>query len=76
MAGAITWGIGEVPTLLIAIGVAIMWSRSDTREMRRTDRAADRNHDAELQAYNAMLTRLGERTYPGPDDQGGQRRQP
>lgn len=76
MAGAITWGIGEVPTLLIAIGVAIMWSRSDTREMRRTDRAADRNHDAELQAYNAMLTRLGERTYSGPDDQGGQRRQP
>lgn len=66
MAGAITWGIGEVPTLLIAIGVAIMWSRSDTREMRRTDRAADRNHDAELEAYNAMLSQMGERTYPGP----------
>ncbi|MCQ6273317.1 bifunctional copper resistance protein CopD/cytochrome c oxidase assembly protein [Pseudarthrobacter sp. R1] len=71
MAGAITWGIGEVPTLLIAIGVAIMWSRSDTREMRRTDRAADRNRDADLEAYNDMLAQLGERTYPGPGGRGG-----
>lgn len=62
MAGAITWGIGEIPTLLIAIGVAIMWSRSDAREMRRTDRAALRNNDADLGAYNAMLARLNERS--------------
>ena len=62
MAGAITWGIGEVPTVLIAIGVAIMWSRSDAREMRRTDRAADRNNDADLDAYNAMLAGLGDRS--------------
>ncbi|MFF1385669.1 cytochrome c oxidase assembly protein [Arthrobacter sp. NPDC058288] len=64
MAGAITWGIGEIPTLLIAIGVAVMWSRSDAREMRRTDRAADRNNDADLDAYNAMLTRLDQRRAP------------
>ncbi|TVU62779.1 copper resistance protein CopD [Paenarthrobacter nitroguajacolicus] len=61
MAGAITWGIGEVPTLLIAVGVAIMWSRSDAREMRRNDRAAARTNDADLAACNAMLARLGER---------------
>lgn len=61
LAGAITWGIGEVPTLLLAIGVAIMWSRSDTREMRRTDRAADRNHDKDLDEYNAMLARMDDR---------------
>ncbi|MBA4102916.1 MAG: copper resistance protein CopD, partial [Arthrobacter sp.] len=61
MGGAITWGIGEVPTLLIAIGVAIMWSRSDAREMRRTDRAALRNNDADLDAYNDMLAQLQER---------------
>ncbi|AFR31253.1 cytochrome c oxidase assembly protein [Arthrobacter sp. Rue61a] len=61
MAGAITWGIGEVPTLLIAIGVAIMWSRSDAREMRRSDRAAARTNDADLEAYNAMLAGLEER---------------
>ncbi len=62
MAGAITWGIGEVPTLLIALGVAVMWSRSDARETRRTDRAAARNKDADLTAYNAMLARLEERS--------------
>lgn len=62
MAGAITWGIGEIPTVLIALGVAVMWSRSDARETRRTDRAAARNNDADLTAYNAMLTRLEERS--------------
>lgn len=59
--GAIAWGIGEVPTVLLAIGVAIMWSRSDERETRRKDRAADRNNDAELTAYNDMFTRLARR---------------
>jgi putative copper resistance protein D len=59
--GAVAWGVGEVPTLLLAIGVAIMWSRSDERETRRTDRAADRNNDADLSAYNDMFARLAER---------------
>ncbi|MEZ2373381.1 cytochrome c oxidase assembly protein [Arthrobacter sp. RCC_34] len=59
--GAIAWGIGEVPTVLLAIGVAIMWSRSDERETRRTDRAADRNNDADLTAYNDMFARLAQR---------------
>nr|WP_261792364.1 bifunctional copper resistance protein CopD/cytochrome c oxidase assembly protein [Arthrobacter sp. PM3] len=61
MGGAVAWGIGEVPTLLVAIGVAIMWSRSDARESKRTDRAADRNNDADLTAYNDMFARLAER---------------
>lgn len=61
MGGAVAWGIGEVPTLLVAIGVAIMWSRSDERETKRTDRAADRNNDAELNAYNDMFARLADR---------------
>jgi putative copper resistance protein D len=61
MGGAVAWGIGEVPTLLVAIGVAIMWSRSDERETRRTDRAADRNNDADLTAYNDMFAKLAER---------------
>ncbi len=62
--GAVTWGIGEVPTLLLAIGVALMWSRSDARESRRKDRAADRNNDAELSAYNNMFASLAERDRP------------
>ncbi|HEU4668452.1 MAG TPA: cytochrome c oxidase assembly protein [Arthrobacter sp.] len=59
--GAVAWGIGEVPTLLVAIGVAIMWSRSDERETKRVDRAADRNNDADLTAYNDMFAKLAER---------------
>ncbi|OFI36716.1 copper resistance protein CopD [Arthrobacter sp. SW1] len=61
LGGAVAWGIGEVPTLLVAIGVAIMWSRSDERETRRKDRAAERNNDAELNAYNDMFARLADR---------------
>lgn len=61
MGGAVAWGIGEVPTLLVAIGVAIQWSRSDARESKRTDRAADRNNDADLAAYNDMFAKLAER---------------
>jgi putative copper resistance protein D len=63
--GAVTWGIGEVPTLLLAIGVAIMWSRTDARDTRRKDRAADRNNDADLAAYNSMFADLAARDTGG-----------
>ncbi|MGJ9403069.1 cytochrome c oxidase assembly protein [Arthrobacter sp. KK5.5] len=56
-AGAM-WGIGEVPTLLLALGVMVSWSRDDARETKRKDRAADRDDDAELAAYNRMFTQL------------------
>jgi putative copper resistance protein D len=47
--------VGDVPSLLLALGIAIAWSRSDEREAKRRDRAADRDGDAELAAYNADL---------------------
>jgi cytochrome c oxidase assembly factor CtaG/putative copper export protein len=53
--GAVAWGVGELPTVLMALGVAVAWARSDEREARRRDRAADRDGDAELAAYNADL---------------------
>lgn len=53
--GAVAWGIGELPTLLLAVGVAISWARSDAREAKRNDRKAERDGDAELDAYNEML---------------------
>ncbi|RPF26581.1 cytochrome c oxidase assembly protein [Georgenia muralis] len=53
--GAITWGIGEIPTLALAVAVALSWARDDERVARRTDRRADRDDDAELRAYNEML---------------------
>ncbi|WP_082000571.1 cytochrome c oxidase assembly protein [Arthrobacter sp. PAMC 25486] len=60
-AGGIAWGVGEFPTLLIALGVAYMWSKSDARETKRNDRAADRNKDADLNAYNDMFAQLAAR---------------
>ncbi|MBI5162130.1 MAG: bifunctional copper resistance protein CopD/cytochrome c oxidase assembly protein [Micrococcales bacterium] len=54
-AGGIAWSIGEIPTLALAIAVAILWSRSDDREAKRRDRKADRDGDAELAEYNRML---------------------
>jgi cytochrome c oxidase assembly factor CtaG/putative copper export protein len=59
--GGIAWSIGEVPTLILAITVAIQWSRSDDRDQRRRDRHADRTGDAELEAYNQRLAALAER---------------
>lgn len=59
--GAVTWGIGEIPTLMLAIAVALAWSRDDERSARRGDRQADRDHDAELVAYNARLAQLATR---------------
>ncbi|MFV2143807.1 cytochrome c oxidase assembly protein [Isoptericola sp. G70] len=59
--GGIAWGIGELPTLALAIIVAVQWTRSDEREARRRDRQAERDGDAELTAYNDMLARMADR---------------
>ncbi len=58
--GGIAWSIGEIPTVILAIVVAIQWSRSDARETKRRDRNADRTGEAELNAYNERLARLAE----------------
>ncbi|MEJ3405720.1 cytochrome c oxidase assembly protein [Rathayibacter sp. YIM 133350] len=59
--GGIAWSVGEIPTLALAITVAIQWSRADERETRRRDRNADRTGEAELAAYNARLAALAQR---------------
>ncbi|GGH42677.1 cytochrome c oxidase assembly protein [Microbacterium album] len=59
--GGVAWSIGEIPTLITAITVAVQWSRSDERQQRRQDRHADRTGDAELEEYNARLARIAER---------------
>lgn len=59
--GGIAWSIGEIPTLILAITVAIQWSRSDARAEKRADRHADRTGDAELAEYNARLAELAEK---------------
>jgi putative copper resistance protein D len=59
--GGIAWSIGEIPTVALAITVAIQWSRSDEKESKRLDRHADRTHDAELEEYNQRLQAIAAR---------------
>ncbi|MDN5738732.1 cytochrome c oxidase assembly protein [Brevibacterium sp. BDJS002] len=66
--GGIAWGIGEIPTLFIAIMVAFQWSKSSDREAKRIDRSEARTDDAELRAYNDMLANMAQR-----DANSGQR---
>ncbi|MBT8797874.1 cytochrome c oxidase assembly protein [Microbacterium flavum] len=63
--GGIAWSIGEIPTLILAITVAVQWSRSDVRETKRLDRHADRTGEAELDEYNAHLHELAKRDTRG-----------
>jgi cytochrome c oxidase assembly factor CtaG/putative copper export protein len=63
--GAVAWGIGELPTLILALLVTLAWVRSDRVETTRLDRQADRDDDAELKAYNARLGSLSKRPGPG-----------
>jgi len=59
--GGIAWSVGEIPTVILAIVVAVMWARSDDREAKRLDRRADRDGDVELEAYNEMLAKRAQR---------------
>lgn len=61
LGGGIAWAIGELPTLALAIIVAVEWSRSDAKKAKRRDRNADRTGDQELKDYNAMLGRIANR---------------
>ncbi|MFF1572669.1 cytochrome c oxidase assembly protein [Leifsonia sp. NPDC058292] len=63
--GGIAWSVGEIPTVILAIVVAIQWSRNDDRETKRSDRNADRTGEAELNAYNERLAKLAQRDGAG-----------
>jgi putative copper resistance protein D len=54
LGGGLAWAAGEVPLLIVVIALLVQWSRQDERSARR----ADRQGEAELDAYNAMLRRL------------------
>ena len=59
--GGVAWAIGELPSLVLALTVALQWFRTDSAESVRQDRRADRDGDAELTAYNERLAALAER---------------
>ena len=52
---AFAWAFGEVPALTALIVLLVQWSGHDDRLARRRDRQSDRDGDAELASYNAML---------------------
>ncbi|WP_069817020.1 cytochrome c oxidase assembly protein [Streptomyces sp. TP-A0874] len=57
-AGGIAWAFSEVPSVLVLVALLFQWYRSEERASRRSDRAADRDGDQELLAYNAYLASL------------------
>ena len=61
LGGGIAWSTGEVPLVLVMLALLIQWRRSDDRTAKRLDRAADRDEDADLAAYNNMLAKLSQR---------------
>ncbi|CAM5713349.1 hypothetical protein STAFG_6528 [Streptomyces afghaniensis 772] len=57
-AGGIAWAFSEIPSVLVLVALLFQWYASDQRQARREDRAADRDGDKELEAYNAYLSSL------------------
>ncbi|MCV7156881.1 cytochrome c oxidase assembly protein [Mycolicibacterium brisbanense] len=64
LGGGIAWAAGEVPLVIVMLALLIQWRRSDQRTAKRLDRAADRDDNAELAAYNAMLAEMARRDKP------------
>ncbi|OIJ66867.1 cytochrome c oxidase assembly protein [Streptomyces mangrovisoli] len=60
-AGGIAWAFSEVPSVLVLIALLFQWYASEKRQAKRSDRAADRDGDQELEAYNAYLASLNAR---------------
>ncbi|AXE25363.1 cytochrome c oxidase assembly protein [Streptomyces globosus] len=56
--GGIAWAFSEIPSVLVLIALMYQWYHSEQRAAKRADRAADRDGDAELEAYNAYLASL------------------
>ena len=61
LGGSIAWAAGELPLVVVLLALLVQWQRSDRRDSVRMDRAAERDDDADLAAYNAMLAELSRR---------------
>ncbi|MEV0319751.1 cytochrome c oxidase assembly protein [Streptomyces sp. NPDC050658] len=60
-AGGIAWAFSEIPSVVVLVALLFQWRKSEEREARRKDRAADRDGDKELEEYNAYLASLAAR---------------
>lgn len=56
--GGIAWAFSEIPSVLVLIALMYQWYHSEQRAAKRADRAAERDGDQELEAYNAYLASL------------------
>lgn len=56
--GAIAWGVGELPTIVLTIIVSVQWFKSDKKDSTRLDRASDRSGNKDIEDYNEMLNRI------------------
>lgn len=74
LGGGLAWATGELPLLIVMLALLVQWSRADERVARRTDRAAESDHDADLAAHNAMFAALAHRDVTSDaerQDEGG-----
>ncbi|WP_199546505.1 cytochrome c oxidase assembly protein [Streptomyces sp. N35] len=60
--GGIAWAFSEIPSVVVLVALLFQWRKSEEREAKRKDRAADRDGDKELEAYNAYLASLNARS--------------
>jgi putative copper resistance protein D len=64
-AGAIAWGMGEIPIIVALVATFIQWMRDDSREAKRIDRNEARlaamGEPDELAQYNNYLSQLQRR---------------
>ena len=58
LGGGIAWAAGEIPLVLVMLALLVQWSRQDQRQATGFDRREDREGDAQLVSYNAMLAQM------------------
>jgi len=63
---SVSWAMGEIPMLIVVLAIFAQWVKSDMREARRKDRAADRDNDADLEKYNEYLKALSKKNNSQP----------
>jgi len=58
LGGAIAWGAGEVPLVMVVIALVTQWARQDRRTPAPSDRHSDAGYDDDMDAHNNMLREL------------------
>lgn len=62
IAGGLAWSYGELPSVLMLLIIMVRWQRDDTLTSRAADRRHNREGTPELDAYNAYLEQLRQRS--------------